>query len=275
VNHVTGDVHFLTLLMRRRATVLTVLDLVTVERLHGLRRWLFRLLWFRLPIARTQVITVISSVTRDHLLRELGPLRQEVRVIHCPLMDGYLPIRRPFNTERPVVLVVGVKLNKNFERTVAALSAVPCKLRVIGVMSPEQKRLLDQSGLPYTAASGLSDEAVRQEYVNCDMLVFASTAEGFGLPILEAQATGRPVMTSNISSMPEVAGDAAEFVNPFDVESIRAGVQRVINDAAYREELIRRGFENVKRFSPQAIADQYAALYREVAALNRRPRTRV
>ncbi|MBU3729741.1 MAG: glycosyltransferase family 4 protein, partial [Phycisphaerales bacterium] len=89
VNHVTGDVNFLTMLMRRKATILTVHDLVTLDRLKGFRRWLFRLLWFRLPISRTHVVTVVSAATRDRLLQELGPIRREVRVIHNPLMDGY------------------------------------------------------------------------------------------------------------------------------------------------------------------------------------------
>jgi glycosyltransferase involved in cell wall biosynthesis len=66
--------------------------------------------------------------------------------------------------------------------------------------------------------------------------------------------------------MPEVAGDAACLVDPFDVESIRAGILRVLDDAPYRDELIRRGFENARRFRTEAIADQYAALYWQVAA---------
>ena len=70
------------------------------------------------------------------------------------------------------------------------------------------------------------------------MLTFVSTYEGFGLPILESQATGRPVVTSNVSSMPEVAGDAACLVNPYDADSIREGILRVINDDAYRKDLM-------------------------------------
>ena len=99
-----------------------------------------------------------------------------------------------------------------------------------------------------------------------DLLVFVSTYEGFGLPILEAQATGRPVITSNVLSMPEVAGDSACLVDPFDVSSIRKGILKVINDPAYREKLIKRGFENVKRFQPDKIAEQYADIYRGLFA---------
>jgi len=102
-------------------------------------------------------------------------------------------------------------------------------------------------------------------YRECDLVVFASSYEGFGLPILEANATGRPVVTSNVCSMPEVAGGAACLVDPFDVASIRAGVNRVLSDPAYRESLIVAGFENAKRFGAARIARAYADVYTNLA----------
>ena len=75
---------------------------------------------------------------------------------------------------------------------------------------------------------------------------------------------GRPVVTSNLLSMPEVAGDAACLVDPFDVASIRTGIHRVVRDAKYREELVARGFTNAERFRVEVIASQYAELYREI-----------
>ena len=97
------------------------------------------------------------------------------------------------------------------------------------------------------------------------MISFCSLLEGFGLPILEAQATGRPVITSNLSSMPEVAGNGALLVDPYDVNAIRKGILRIIQDGALRENLIVKGLENVKRFSPQKVADAYVELYRLIA----------
>ena len=86
------------------------------------------------------------------------------------------------------------------------------------------------------------------------------------MPIVEAQAIGRPVVTSNCSAMPEAAGGGACLVDPFDPASIRSGVERVINEAAYRDELVKRGFANAQRFSITKISSDYAAIYREVAA---------
>ena len=118
--------------------------------------------------------------------------------------------------------------------------------------------------IEYSSAANLSVDEMVKEYINCDLCTFVSTYEGFGLPIVEAQATGRPVVTSNILSMPEVAGEAACLVDPFNVSSIRAGILKVINDSVYRDWLVQCGFENVKRFRPETIAKQYINVYREL-----------
>lgn len=90
---------------------------------------------------------------------------------------------------------------------------------------------------------------------------YPSLHEGFGLPVLEAQAAGVPVMTSNRSSLPEVAGDAALLVDPEDTEAIAAAMRRISEDEALREDLIRKGHENVKRFSwPRAARETLAVL---------------
>jgi glycosyltransferase involved in cell wall biosynthesis len=265
VNHITGDVHFITLFMRRKSTILTIHDLNSLDRLTGLKRWLFRLIWLRIPVRRSRIITVISNATRDHVQRALGDISADIRVIPDCLCDGFDPYPKPFNTDRPTVLIIGLSPNKNFHRVAQALHGIPCNLRVIGHLTPELTKTLVKHEISYTSASRLTDQAIIEEYRKCDLLVFASTSEGFGLPILEAQAVGRPVITSNVSPMPEVAGDGAELVDPFDTGSIRAGILRVISNEQRRKELVERGFSNARRFSATAIAEQYAELYREVA----------
>jgi glycosyltransferase involved in cell wall biosynthesis len=265
VNHVTGDVHFITLLLRRKSTILTIHDLATLDRLSGFKRWLYRLVWLRIPARRVRIITVISNATRDHVRRELGGIAADIRVIPDCVFDGFDPHPRPFHAERPTVLIIGLARNKNFPRVVEALHGIPCNLRVVGYLTPELAETLAKHEISYTSDFRLSDHAIIEEYRKCDLLVFASTSEGFGLPILEAQAVGRPVITSNVSSMPEVAGDGAELVDPFDTNSIRAGILRVISDEQRRNMLIERGFANVLRFRVAAVAEQYAEVYREVA----------
>lgn len=266
VNHVTGDVHYLALLMDPRRTVLTVLDLVSLGRLRGLKRWVFWLIWYWAPVRRSRLIIVISECTRDQLLRSVRCDPDKIRVIHLPVSEEFRPAPQPFKADMPKILVVGATPNKNIERVAQALAGIPCLLTIVGALSDVQTEALARHGVAYVTKVGLSREALVAEYVRCDMLVFASTYEGFGLPIVEANAVGRPVVTSDTSSMPEVAADAACLVDPFDVASIRAGVLRVIEDADYRARLVQAGFRNVARFRIHAVAAAYANVYREIAS---------
>ena len=102
-------------------------------------------------------------------------------------------------------------------------------------------------------------------YHTADLLTFVSTIEGFGMPILEAQASGLPVLTSNCSSMPEVAGDAAFFADPLDVLSIRKGILTALTDQNQRDQLVIKGYRNVKRFREDHIAEQYNLLYNSLS----------
>ena len=264
VNHITGDVHFLALLLRKKRTLLTICDLVSVHRLRGLRRAVFFFFWYWLPIKRSAVVSVISESTKEDLLQHVNVDPGKVRVIHCPVSDDFKPAPKEFNAAKPVILQIGTGPNKNLKRVSEALRTVPCRMRIVGKLTDEQATALRQFRVDYSCVSNISDEEVVEEYRGCDMLAFVSTYEGFGLPIVEAQATGRPVVTSNILSMPEVAGDAACLVDPFDVSSIREGMLKIIENSTYRDELIQRGFENVKRFRPESIARQYLDIYREM-----------
>lgn len=265
VNHITGDVHFICFLLPRKRTVLTIHDLVSVHRLRGGRRRLFLFLWYWLPIKRAEVITVVSESTKADLLNHISVPYQKIRVVHNCVSKDFIWTPRIFQATKPVILQVGTKPNKNLDRVAEALQGVPCHLRVIGSIPAPTAERLQRHGIDYSSVSGIADAELLEEYRQCDLLLFASTFEGFGMPILEAQATGRPVVTSNLSSMAEVAGTSACLVDPFDVQSIRAGVVKLIQDSGYREGLIEAGLENVKRFRPEAIAAQYADIYRELA----------
>lgn len=266
VNHVTGDVHYLTFLLDPKRTVLTIHDLVSLKRLEGIRRWIVWLLWYWLPTRRCSVIVTISETTRAALLESVRCDPAKVRVIHNNVSDEFLRVERPFNVEAPRILHIGTKPNKNLERLAEALQGIPCKLTVIGQLSKAQIVSLRRHGIEYENYVGLSRSDLVAQYAAADMLVFASTYEGFGLPIVEAQAVGRPVVTSNISAMPEIAGAGACLIDPFDVTSIRAGVQRIVEDPDYREQLVEAGHRNVERFRTTTVAGRYAEIYREVKA---------
>ena len=264
VNHVTGDVHFLTYLLKRERTVLTVHDCVSLERLSGIEKWCLRLLWYMLPVHRAGVITVISASTKREVLKFVRCDPEKIQVIYNCVSEIFRPEARLFSATCPRVLQVGTGHNKNIERVAEALVGISCRWIIVGRLSEAQRELIESYGISYENYVGLSEDALLEQYRLADMLVFASTYEGFGLPIIEANAVGRPVVTSDLYSMPEVAGEAACLVDPFDVESIRSGIVRVIEDADYRNRLVEAGFSNRERFRPAVIAEQYATIYRKL-----------
>jgi len=221
-------------------------------------------LWYWLPIKRVAMVSVISESTKKDLLQHIKIDPFKVRVVYDPISADFHPIARIFNSDKPFILQVGTGANKNVERVAQAILGIHCHLRLIGSLSNDQLSLLRQYGVEYSSVSDISDEEIVDEYRRCDMLVFASTYEGFGMPIIEAQATGRPVITSNVYSMPEVAGNAAHLVDPYNIESIRQGILKIINDDDYRANLIRKGYANIERFRPEIIARQYVNLYQEI-----------
>jgi glycosyltransferase involved in cell wall biosynthesis len=262
VNHITGDVHFIALFLRKQRTVLTIHDLGFMDHPSSVARLLYKWFWITLPIKRCAVITVISEATRMELLKYIGEgYESRIHVIHNPVKGGFAPLAKTFNKKEPVILQLGTKYNKNLSRLIKALAGIKCKLEIVGELSVKVMDELKHNRITFELFKNLTDDQIVGKYATADIVSFVSTNEGFGLPIVEANAIGRVVVTSNISSMPEVAGNAAHLVDPFDVVSIREGFLKVINDDSYREKLILNGFENRKRFDAVKIANQYAALY--------------
>ena len=113
-------------------------------------------------------------------------------------------------------------------------------------------------------AGGRISKQTIEAIQSSDIVSFPSTYEGFGVPILEANAAGRPIIAGDIEVLHEVAEESACFVNPYEVKSIRTGFERVIKDKVYRQSLVEKGFENIKRFAPEVIAEKYNSVYKEI-----------
>lgn len=267
VVHITGDIHYLAPALVGRRVVLTIHDLAPLHQKDGWARKVFKYLWYDLPVRGADVTTTISGAIKKELIEALAPQAARITVVPNCISEEFTHVPKPW-PETPVVLMVGTKANKNLERMFEALVGLKVEVRIIGQLSEEQRKAFQQSSVVFTELGRLTDAEVLQAYRDCDLLAFVSTYEGFGLPILEAQATGRPVLTSDIPALSEVAGEGAVLVDPVDVESIRQGFEKLLSDQAYREALVEKGRDNVKRYQPDAIAQQYAKDYRRLAVSN-------
>ncbi|PSB06680.1 glycosyl transferase group 1 [Pleurocapsa sp. CCALA 161] len=161
---------------------------------------------------------------------------------------------------------------KNIETVLKVIKAIaeqgiPVRLwKVGGDFHLEQEQYIKANNLsPHiTFVSNPEREAVINFYCAADALVAPSLYEGFGLTVLEAMACGTPTITSNVSAIPEVVGDAAVLVEPTDVAAITEAVLRINRDRDFRQDLIDRGFARIKEFSWKKTAEKTAQLYEQV-----------
>ena len=264
VNLITGDIHYVSFFFKKRKTILMIADCGFLSDVKGLKRFLSKFIWLTLPVKRASYITTISEHAKQDILEHVTCDANKVIVIPVSISDEFNYVPKAFNTEMPVLLQIGQAKNKNLTRIIEAIKGLSVRLSVIGKISPEDEDLLRRYNINFTASYNLSEQEIIQQYIDSDMLIFPSTYEGFGMPIVEAQAVGRPVVTSNITSMPWVAGDGACLVDPFSVESIREGITKVLNEEYYRDTLVSNGLQNVKRFNLDIIANMYLDLIRKI-----------
>ena len=264
INHITGDIHFIAPFLSKRKTILTIHDIGSVKSGNFLKKWILKLFWFTIPAKSVAYITVISEFTKIELLNYIKINPAKVIVIPNCISPISQYSSKIFNTEKPVILQIGTKKNKNLNRLIKAVEDISCKLLIVGKLNSDQTNLLNEKNIEYENYFNIDENKLLNLYQQSDIVSFISTYEGFGLPILEANAIGRVVITSNIEPMNTVANDAAYKINPFDVDEIKKGIQTLISNKYLREKLILSGFENVKKYSAETIAQKYRNVYKKV-----------
>jgi len=261
--HVTGDIHYILLALIGCKVVLTIHDVATLKnaknKLDYFLKWL---LWFYLPIKLANHVVCISNKTKLEVLSVVK--KKAISVIHNSVDSGFSRMAENKNNFTPVILHIGTGWNKNLTRVIQALKDIQCNLRIIGRLNAEQLDLLNSSDICYSNDYNLTDEQIVLEYEKCNLVSFPSLFEGFGMPIIEAQAVGRAVLTSNIDPLREVGGNSVHYVEPESVKSIEEGFKALIFDTVYRESIIKKGFVNVERFDVTKIADQYIEIYQKI-----------
>ena len=262
--HITGDIHYMSFFLFWKRCILTIHDCNHYEDLSGLRKHLMGLIWYVLPIKFARTVTTISPFAQEQLQQHFKVPDKKIRVIP----NSFIPVPElsvPSTMDRFTVLTIGSYPHKNLTRLIEAVKGLEgIKISIVGVPDNELLRNMSSAGIEFDCLQHLSREELNNVYNASDLLFFASLKEGFGLPILEAQSCGLPVITSNLASMPYVAGKGAHLVDPYNVMEIRNAIIRISENATYREQLIREGKKNIDRFSEETFIASYKDLYKAI-----------
>jgi glycosyltransferase involved in cell wall biosynthesis len=268
---------------RRTKTVLTVHDLTFARVPESTNPRLKAYLDQVVPrsVAKANFVLADSEATKNDLIALYGTQPEKIAV----LLSGVNPRFRPTHQEAairakyqlgpaPYLFAIGtVHPRKNYSRLIAAMAHVPPPYRLViaggrGWQQEEIAQMVSQHSLEGRVQFiGFADDAdLPALYTSARVYAYPSLYEGFGLPILEAFACGTPVLTANVSSLLEVAGDAAWLIDPYDVVAIGQGLHRLAEDEALRQTLIARGHQQASAFTWERAARQLRGIYQAVLA---------
>jgi glycosyltransferase involved in cell wall biosynthesis len=257
---------------------------------HGWRQRLYLEWGTRWSVTAATRVIAVSAATALDLQRILGTARATIKVVHeaanplpQPTEEEIREVRARWGLVRPYALYVGtlqprknlVRLMQAYEMLAARTNGAPSFDLVLagaaGWLSEEIVAYARHS--PQAATIHLPGYVAEAELpalvAGAHFFAYPSLYEGFGLPILEAQQLGVPVMSGKGSSLPEVAGDAALYVDPTNVDEIAAAMLRLSQDEALRQELIQAGQRNVMRFSWAKAAAETFAVFEEAVRQRR------
>lgn len=263
--HITGDSHYIVPFLRRGSVLLTVHDLGRHKDLGGLKKRVYWLLWLFLPIKRALKVTTISEATKNEIIKVVHVDESNISVIPNCIRPGFCKKANFFNHAKPQILQIGSRPHKNLEGLLRAVVGLNCSVKVVGQICSRLADFAKSHQIELESETGVSDERLVEIYCESEILFFASIHEGFGLPIIEAQSVGIPVITSNCFSMPEVAGQgSAVLVDPYSPIEIREAIVRIVEFENFRKKMVERGYENAKRFSPERTAKNYIDEYKRL-----------
>lgn len=266
------------------ARVVTIHDLVWMKypRTMRLSGYLSDRLLMPASIRKADRIIAVSHSTAQDIKKQFPEVADRVRVVHLAASLSACPLDKPeplsVGVNKPYILFVGtLEPRKNLRRLLEAFSLLAEEVRgqyqlVIaggkGWGGIDVARTAENMGIAsrVLVTGYVSNQQLAALYANAYLLAMPSLYEGFGLPILEANAFGVPVLTSFCSSMPEVAGDAAILVDPLNVQEMAEGLNALLSDRHYRDSLAAKAKKNAQRFSWEKAAQQTLVVFKEAMA---------
>jgi glycosyltransferase involved in cell wall biosynthesis len=281
--------HYVLPPLSRRRSIVTIHDcihLVFPQYLPNRAAYYYARTFLKSAAHQADRILTVSEASKRDILRLLNVPAEKVTVTYnaiddrfreAPPADQVARVRERYQLDRPFVLYAGnIKPHKNLERLIDAFHRVRKRgldltLLIIGDEISKYttlRRAVHRHQLhKYVRFFGfVDDQTLAILYRLAGAFVFPSLYEGFGLPPLEAMASGTPVITSNVSSLPEVVGDAALLIDPYDPDSIADALARVFEDSSLRADLSARGLARAREFSWERSVRQVRDLYAQVLA---------
>jgi glycosyltransferase involved in cell wall biosynthesis len=279
--------HYNAPLMRYGTLLITIHDLTHIldaRYRDTLKSRVYARPMLRLVARKADHIFADSEYSKRQILEHLEVQAEKVTVSYLGVGSQFFPqprdratqtVRRECGVARPFVVYVGnLKSHKNVDGLLRAFAlarsrtARDFELLIIGDDAHGVSALKDLAtklGLGTAAkfAGRVSDDVLRCAYSAAELTVLPSFEEGFGLPVLESMACGTPVACSRAASLPEVAGCAAEYFDPHDIEAIAGTIEQLLASEVHRERLRQSGFSNVRRFTWAACADRHLQIYRQ------------
>jgi glycosyltransferase involved in cell wall biosynthesis len=238
-------------------------------------------------VAKAHHILADSQATKDDLIDLYNTPADKITVLLSGVDPQFMPIDAPqiqatvrekykLANHKYLLSVGTVQPRKNYSRIIRALATLRNQGHDVhyaiaggqGWLEDEMYQTIEETGLAdYVHLLGfVDDEDLPTLYSAAECLVITSLYEGFGLPILEAMACGTPVVTSNLSSLPEVAGDASILVDPMDTPAIHNAINTILTDSTQRDQLVHAGFRQVQDFTWDKSAQHLKAIYESLLA---------
>ncbi|OCL25566.1 hypothetical protein U472_14640 [Orenia metallireducens] len=275
--------HFVFPIFKFNKLVLTIHDLTPLlfpEYFSSFARGYMRAMIWLSKFKADKIITV-SKNTKEDLIKNFGFKENKIKVIYNGVEESYQPFidqellkdtRQKYNTGENCILYVGnIKPHKNIPRLLKALSKVneDSKLIIVGKRDKAYDEIFEvidkyQLNERVIFTGFVPDEDLILLYNAATLFVYPSLYEGFGLPPLEAMACGTPVITSNVSSLPEVVGDAAITINPYNIEELSDSINKVLSSKELQQELSQKGLERSKEFTWRRTAEETLKVYEEL-----------
>lgn len=251
----------------RSAQVITVHDVIPLlfKDSHK-KQYLFYKYLLKYALYKANHIITPSEHTKEELVAIYGLPKDKISVIHNGIHDVYskkVEHKVDVKKEKFILYAGRIAPSKNIDGLLKAFQLIKDEIDHQLVIAGRGGSIHSDNA-KVIFKGYVSDVELRHLYKTASLFVFPSFYEGFGFPPLEAMACGCPVVVSNVASLPEVCGDAAYYVNPYDIGDIAKGIKTVLNDKQLQESLIKKGLQRVKIFSWQKSAKKIVQLLKEL-----------